>query len=82
MRLYPALLDYDVNFRGVFLDEPIAQRISAVDSHGMHAFFARLINSTRHFDGIGLKQMQPIDFEGVVTYFQVCQRINALLEQL
>ena len=81
LRLYPALLDYDTNFRGAFLDEPVAQRISAADSRSIHAFFAHLINGTRHFDGIGLKQMREADFEGVVTYMQVCERIAVLLSQ-
>ncbi|MEP2716189.1 hypothetical protein [Pseudophaeobacter sp.] len=82
MRLYPALLDYDPNFRGVFLDESVSQRISTVDERSIHAFFARLINGSVHFDGIGLKQMMAADFQGSLTYMQVCERINALQTRL
>lgn len=77
-RLYPALMDYDRNFKGVYLDEAIAQRISAVDSRSLDAFFTRLINSSVHFNGLGVKQVQDSDFEGVLTYMQVCERIDAL----
>lgn len=81
MRLYPALLDYDANFHGVLLDECVTQRISAADSRSIRAFFAHLINNTRYFDGIGLKQMRPGDFKEAMTYTEVCERILALVPQ-
>ncbi|WP_122075779.1 hypothetical protein [Pseudophaeobacter sp. EL27] len=78
-RLYPALLDYDPNFQGVFLDEAIAQRISAADDRNIHAFLSRLINGSARFDGIGLKQVLASDFRGATSYFQICDRIEQLL---
>ncbi|OIQ39444.1 MAG: hypothetical protein BM558_11760 [Roseobacter sp. MedPE-SW] len=77
-RLYPALLDYDPNFRGVFLEEAITQRISAKDERSIHAFFSRLINGSARFDGIGLKQVLPDDFRGATKYMQICERIEYL----
>lgn len=77
-RLYPALLDYDANFHGVFAQEPLTRRIAAADERNMHDFFARLINGSAHFRGIGLKQFLGSDFRGVRTYMQICDRIDAL----
>lgn len=77
-RLYPALLDYDPNFRGVFLEEAITQRISAMDDRNIHTFFSRLINGSARFDGIGLKQVRPDDFRGATIYMQICERISSL----
>lgn len=77
-RLYPALVDYDVNFQGVLLDEAISQRISAMDARTIHAFFALLINTSSRFGDIGLKQVLGSDFQGATSYLQICERIFAL----
>ena len=77
-RLYPALTDYDSTFEGVFLDEAIAQRVSAMDAHSIHAFFALLVNTSPRFSDLGVKQLLGSDFRGATTYFQICERIDAL----
>ncbi len=80
LRLRPALLR-ERGFRGVELEEAIAQRFCDTDEQGIASFFAGVVNGAPEFGGIGLPMVGPGDFFGTEIYSHVCERINDVLAE-